>query len=58
MEACQIVTGLDEKMRLWREGCLSDSEIIAWLLSAMGEVQMTMSANETAIAEKRFASVA
>jgi hypothetical protein len=57
MEACLMVTGVDEKMRLWREGCLSDSEIMLWLIHAMAEVQMTMSANEEAIAEKRMASL-
>ena len=56
MEACLIVTGLDEKMRMWREGCLSDSEIMLQLIHAMSEVQMTMSANEEVIAEQRFAS--
>lgn len=58
MEACQIITGLDEKMRTWREGLLSDSEIMAWLITAMGEVQYTMSANEEAVAKKQLVSIA
>lgn len=54
MEAVQMVTHLDEKMRIWREGCLSDSEIMAWLITAMSEVQMNMAAGEEVEAEQRM----
>jgi hypothetical protein len=54
MEAVQLVTGLDEKMRLWREGCLSDSEIMAWLITAMSEVQMSIQVGEEIKAEQRM----
>lgn len=40
-----------DKMQQWRDGLLSDAEIMEWLISYMVEVQISMKARETDIAE-------
>lgn len=53
-----------DKMDQWRDGLLSDAEIIGWLLSdianahnAIGEVQDSMYKRETKIADERLAKL-
>lgn len=43
-----------ELMRQWRDGLLSNAEILAWTLNAVAEVQQAMLAEETAKADARL----
>lgn len=44
------------RMQQWREGLLSDVEILGYLYNAQLEVLLTMEKAEVADAEKRFAN--
>lgn len=57
MEAIQMITNLSEYMRSWREGLLSDGEMLAYLLCAVNEVHQSISVKEEAIAEKGIACI-
>jgi hypothetical protein len=45
---------LTQRMDQWRNGELSDSEILGYLLEAQAEVQIAMRKAETIIAEQRM----
>ncbi len=49
------MVNLEEKMQQWRDGLLSDGEILGFLHNAQFEVLESMNKKETALAEQNLA---